>query len=387
MNKSPESILFPEDLIYWEDFVRLVVHLRIPLRHRSTGIDCITGGLVGFKDSSGMHFWPIVLRDQDWKFINDHVDHLPYLEFPISTKVAKDFIDQFVMLKDSPDWVPSLLTHANLLSDTEKRNVAFESEKNELKKLMSSGDVFLVDSQRTKCENLSFGVFISNREAIRLLERKGLLDRAFMGGCDWRTFTCAPDVYTPEKTADRYHGLSHELLKVGIAEYRSRLTLSALQSLTTYSEASGIGQDLKGTVTRGLSDDKNDWPGSLSESNPDMTYKLPGEAKTLASLSESNSIDIKSSDTDGGNDECLEVKDSSDDHRIDMRDSAVPTQKWIGMRKVMEMLQVSRSTIYSYNNPTSPSYDPAFPAPYKLHSEKRWIESEIVDWMKKKKKK
>lgn len=387
MNKSPESILFPEDLIYWEDFVRLVVHLRIPFRHKSTGIDCITGGLMESKLPSGVKFWPIVLRDDHWKFINDHLEILPYLEYPISTEVAREFIDQFVLLKDSPNWVPLLLTHDNLLSDTKKRNDAFESEKIELKKLVSSGDVFLVDSQRMKCENLSFGVLISNQEAIRLLERKGLLDRAIMGGCDWRTFTCAPDVYTPEKTADRYHGLSHELLKVGIAEYRNRLTLSALQSLTNYSEASGIGLDLKETVTRGLSDDKNDWPGSLREINPDMTYKLPGKAKTLASLSESHSKDIKSSDTDGGNEEYLEVKDSSDDHRVDMRDSAVPTPKWIGMRKVMEMLQVSRSTIYSYNKPTSPSYDPAFPAPYELHSEKRWIESEIVDWMKKKKKK
>lgn len=386
MNKSPESILFPEDLIYWEDFVRLVVHLRIPLRHRSTGIDCITGGLVGFKDSSGMHFWPIVLRDQDWKFINDHVDHLPYLEFPISTKVAKDFIDQFVMLKDSPDWVPSLLTHANLLSDTEKRNVTFESEKNELKKLMSSGDVFLVDSQRMKCENLSFGVFISNREAIRLLERKGLLDRALMGGCDWRTFTCAPDVYTPEKTADRYHGLSHELLKVGIAEYRSRLTLSALQALTTYSETSGSGQDLKETVARSRSVDKNDWSGSLREFNQDMKDKSHGEAQTSSSLLESNSKDIVS-ETAGGDDEGSELKNSADDNSVDKRDDAVPTPKWIGMRKVMDMLQVSRASIHNYMESSSRSYDPTFPAPQKMNNVNKWIESEIVDWMKMKKRK
>lgn len=357
----------------------MVVHLRIPFRHRSTGIDCITGGLMGSKLSSGMHFWPIVLRDEHWKFINDHLESLPYLEYPISSKVAKEFIDQFVMLKDSPDWVPSLLTHANLLFDTEKRNVAFESEKNELKKLMSSGDVFLVDSQGMKCENLSLGVFLSNREAIRLLERKGLLDRALMVGCDWTAFTCGSEVNTPEKTAGKYHGLSHELLKIGVAEYRCRLTLSALQALTTHSEASGSGQDLKETVARSRSVDKNDWSGSLREFNPDMTDKSHGVAQTSSSLSESNSKDIESSDTARGDDEGSELKYCSDDHSGDKPDSTVPTPKWIGTKTVLEMLQVSRATVYSYMNSTSRSYDPTFPTPHKVHSENKWNESDIVD--------
>ncbi|MDO8940617.1 MAG: AlpA family phage regulatory protein [Methylicorpusculum sp.] len=382
MNKSPESILFPEDLIYWEDFIRLVVHLRIPFRHRSTGIDCITGGLMEFKLPSSVNFWPIVLRVEHWKFINDHLEILPYLEYPISTKLAKEFIDQFVMLKDSPGWVPLLLTHANLLSDIEKRNIAFESEKNELKRLMSSGDIFLVDSQGMKCEHLSSDVFLSNREAIRLLERKGLIDRALMVGCHWKAFTCEPYVDNVEDTADKYHGLSQELLKIGIAEYRSRLTLSALQGLTTHLEASGSEQDLKETVTRSQTYERNDVSASLREINPDMTDKSHGEAQTSSSLSESNSKDIESSDTDG----CLEVKDSADGHSIDKRDSAAPTPKWIKMKKVLEMLQVSRATLYNYINPQSKSYDPTFPVPQKMTSENRWYESEIIDWMKKKKK-
>jgi len=385
MNKSPESILFPEDLIYWEDFVRLVVHLRIPFRHRSTGIDCITGGLMGFNLSSGVHFLPIVLRDEHWKFINNHLESLPYLEYPIFAEAARAFIDQFVMLKDSPDWVPSLLCHANLHSDTEKRKVAFESEKNELKKLMSSGDIFLVDSQGMKCEHLSSGVFLSNREAIRLLERKGLLDRALMVGCYWRAFTCEPDVDTFENTADKYHGLSQELLKLGITEYRSRLTLSALQALKTHLEASGSGQDLKETVTRSQPYDKNDLSASLRGINPDMTDKSHGEAQTSSSLSESNSKDI-SSDTAGGDVEGIAANDSSHGHRINKRDSAVPTLKWIGMAKVTKMLEVTRSTIYNYTNSKSPSYDPTFPPPQKMNSVNKWIESEVVDWMKKQRK-
>jgi len=56
------------------------------------------------------------------------------------------------------------------------------------------------------------------------------------------------------------------------------------------------------------------------------------------------------------------------------------------LRKVVERLGVSRSTIYDWMNPRSPRHDPEFPVPIRLsggsaHGAVGWLESEISCWI------
>lgn len=56
------------------------------------------------------------------------------------------------------------------------------------------------------------------------------------------------------------------------------------------------------------------------------------------------------------------------------------------LRRVVERLGISRSTIYDWMNPRSPRYDPTFPLPIKLSGSSSrgavgWLESEICWWI------
>lgn len=60
------------------------------------------------------------------------------------------------------------------------------------------------------------------------------------------------------------------------------------------------------------------------------------------------------------------------------------------MRKVVDRLGISRSTIYDWMNPKSPRYDSTFPLPIKLsgkcsHGAVGWLESDIIFWIQSRK--
>ncbi|PZW40205.1 AlpA family transcriptional regulator [Pseudomonas sp. URMO17WK12:I2] len=62
-----------------------------------------------------------------------------------------------------------------------------------------------------------------------------------------------------------------------------------------------------------------------------------------------------------------------------------PIAAVLRLRKVVERLGISRSTIYDWMNPKSPRHDPTFPLPIKLSVSSRgavgWLESEICWWL------
>ncbi len=63
-----------------------------------------------------------------------------------------------------------------------------------------------------------------------------------------------------------------------------------------------------------------------------------------------------------------------------------PIATVLRLRKVVERLGISRSTIYDWMNPRSPRHDPTFPLPIKLSGSSNrgavgWLESDICWWI------
>ncbi|EKQ6357292.1 AlpA family phage regulatory protein [Pseudomonas aeruginosa] len=63
-----------------------------------------------------------------------------------------------------------------------------------------------------------------------------------------------------------------------------------------------------------------------------------------------------------------------------------PVVAVLRLRRVVERLGISRSTIYDWMNPKSPRYDSTFPLPIKLSGSSSrgavgWLESDICWWI------
>lgn len=60
-----------------------------------------------------------------------------------------------------------------------------------------------------------------------------------------------------------------------------------------------------------------------------------------------------------------------------------PNDRFCRLKDIMEMLNVSKTSIYDRMNPRSPRYDSEFPRRVKVgHGTVAWRESEIQQWMK-----
>ncbi|UJA01823.1 helix-turn-helix transcriptional regulator [Acinetobacter johnsonii] len=58
----------------------------------------------------------------------------------------------------------------------------------------------------------------------------------------------------------------------------------------------------------------------------------------------------------------------------------------IKVPKVIELTQLSRTTLYDKMNPKSKRYDESFPRPIKLSlASVGWFEQDIIDWLNSKK--
>lgn len=387
MTKSDrKDILFPDEIIPWDDAVKLAVNLLIPFRHRAIGIECITGGWGSFRTIPGgpIQWLPFRINEDVWRFIKDHLQELPTLEFPIPLGIANEFIDKFIMLKESPDFVPSFLTHSSLIHDQKKRDDQFNQNKEELNRLISKGDVLLVSESRIKCVNLSNGVFFTKKEAIQYLDRKGLLDKALATGCSWRDLAREPelgDLSAPVE--ENYYGLQRELLRMGIQEYRRTLTLRKHASV-----ASQLAQFPSSLGMNGGVVDEKSCEGNAKEpvielvkSSPILMEDALTPIQVLGSPVIGNNK-VKSGFTKFAvapeNDEASSKESPIAESEIASATEKNPVvKKLIGMSEVMELLGVSRTTIYNYIKPDSPSYKPNFPKPTTELNGNKWDESEI----------
>ena len=424
-----EDVLFPEDIILWAEVVRLAVNLLIPFRHRAKGIECITGGLSSIPGSA-VTWLPFVVSEKDWGFIKEHMHELPSLEFPIPLEVSKDFVDKFIMLKDSPSFVPSFLTSMSLNHDQELRDIQFTKYKEELQKQVSESDVLLVDESRIKCIYLTHGVYFTKREAIQYLERKGLLDRAFAKGCSWRDQIREPEVGGLSTSAENPYGaLPKELYVMGIGEYRKILTLRRYEVVASQLAKLHLKQVEQLQVSEKNSGERNS-PVSEPEPAPapapapapvpvPVPVPVPETESESDSGSESASGEfekkpnivenvvpvvqvsvpssvgkiIKSSSSElpavSENDEVQAINKNpiAEREMISVSENETIVKKLIGIKDVMDRLGVSRATIYNYMSKTAPSYNPNFPQPLKLNSENKWDETEFNNFVEALKKK
>ena len=325
MTKSnPKEILFPDEIIFWEDFIQLVCVLLIPFRHRSKGIDCITG-TTSFTNSDPMR-WPFPLNDATRNFIESNLDRLPPLEFPIHQDVAKQFIDEFILLPGAPTNLPLLLDFTILKDDQDKRDKTKDSEKKYLCELLQKNEITLIDSSRKKCSNLGYGVHISRNEAVKHLEIRGLLDRAIAADRSWRDQISSPSIERLNQHSENLRlGFSEDLMKMGIEDYRRVLVMRRIEAAIAYFKSIAVGG--KYQISDGM--------------KPVVEVQAVG----------ANKIDSSGS-------------------------------KFLGMKEVMDMIGISRATIYNYQNEKSPSYDSSFPKPRQTSGRNKWFKSEIEAWMK-----
>ncbi len=160
MQRDPEKVLFPDELIRWDDLSQLVSVLLQPFRHRSKGIDCITGYVALVRMSPNAPFSPMSFKldGNDRNFIESNLDRLPPLEFPIHQDVAKQFIDEFILLPGALDYLPRFLDFNDLEADQCDRDQQKDSEKQYLQELLLKNEITLIDSSRRKCSDLWSGV-------------------------------------------------------------------------------------------------------------------------------------------------------------------------------------------------------------------------------------
>lgn len=60
-----------------------------------------------------------------------------------------------------------------------------------------------------------------------------------------------------------------------------------------------------------------------------------------------------------------------------------PPVRVVGIKKVLEMTSLSRSTHFEKLNKRSKSYDPTYPRPLKLGARSvGYVEQEVIDWVK-----
>lgn len=389
-----QKVLFPEEIIPWDEVINLETVLRIPFRYKAKGIECITGMRGSYQPSPGVPivWFPFVLKNF-LGFFKKHLHELPTLECPVPPEIANDFIEKFIMLKDSPNMVPSFLTIMDLKFDQEQRREMFKMEKSNLQQRVSEGGVFLVDKLRNRCKQLMNDVYFSRSEAIKYLDEKGLSDRAFSAGCSWLEQIRMPEVEeVPLITKEMHYGFPQELITMGVEEYRKILTLRKSELV-----ASQLAQLLPKSV-RGehvIDEDSGEInapapmtePASgLIESEPNLAVDVaPPVQASSPSANGNNNVKFSSSKHPvvSENDEAkyLKINPVTESELTMLIESVPDVKRLIGSADVMDRLSISRATLYNYTTPGSPSFKPNFPQSVKLGEENRWDEAEINAFM------
>ena len=392
--QSRDVVLFPDEIIPWDEVVRLVTILLVPFRHHAKGIDCITGRFSSHQltPTGPITWFPYPLSESLSHFIKEHLDELPPLAYPIPIGIARDFIDNFIVLRDSPDTIPSFLTRASLQHDREIRESLFIEEKKHLQRLVSKNNTSIIDASRHTCTHLTHGVYFTRKEAIRYLDQKGLIDRALISACSWKDKIREPEFAEDSSaTEDTYHGFSKELISIGTLEYRKLLIIRRFEAIETKHISEPRIESLE--HEKYIKDEPSDinTKKTMTENSPRKIDRNHNQEVNVLDPSQPaplSTIEDKSSKYDFPPQDSLQY-----DTKPKSRDTTATTEtppadknkhlakKLIGMKEILQLLGISRPTVYNYLNPNSPSYNPKFPQPIKLNSENRWHESEILDFL------
>jgi predicted DNA-binding transcriptional regulator AlpA len=361
MADTARMTLFPQELIPWQDVARLTANLLIPFRHQSTGIECVTGGVTYTEiPGKGILSLPILLNEEKWQLIRLRLSELPALRYPIPLDTARKFIDGFLSYADAPNWVPRLLTGGDLRQDQENRVRLFQEEKLELQKAAASGQIFLIDTTRRACRVLTNEVYLSSIEAVKYLETKGLIDQAYRTKRDWKALLEEPNIVDLVEERRGYWGHSKALEEKGVLKYRENLVLDAIRRF----EMNGLVPSV--VSQRAIVQETSE--SALVHSRMDVSMSDGGRLSANANMVNVHLDTIRS--------EVALEKSKEDTKGLN---SGVRS---VRMRDVQNMLgKKSRGSIY-----TLMDEDPDFPKPHKLTDGgvNMWLESEILDYIGKK---
>lgn len=389
MQRDPEKVLFPDELIRWDDLTQLVSVLLIPFRHRSKGIDCITCqvGLIRSSPNTPFVLIPFELKGDDLCFIESNLHRLPSLEFPIHHDVAKQFIDEFILLPGAPNYLPWFLNSKHLEADQDERDHQKNSEKKYLQELLLKNEITLINSSRRKCSELWHGAYFTRNEAVKHLNRMGLLDRAIAADRSWSDQISSPYIEgLDQHSEDSELGFSEDLLKMGVDDYRRVLVMRRNEALLArLNQVQQKSNDVT-TVPLAKCEKSATEPVPRHISNDIPSTKIVDESARApltpkSDINTHNYLSFQNMAVSGkdqisdGMKPVVEVQ-AADNNKINSSGS-----RFLGMKEVMDMIGVSRPTIYNYQNPDSPSYDPSFPKPRQTNGINKWFKSEIEAWM------
>lgn len=375
-NTSPRDVLFPDELIHWKDFVKLVLVLLYPHRHKATGIGCIAGALItnSFSQPGNekISWFPCTFSTDHKKTLEslcNKLPMLPKLAYPVSPSLATEFIDEFIQLKNLPEWIPRFLSKADLVNDRNNRHMAFEPETAELQKRIQSGDVYIVNKIRHKTNILDSNAFMTYQEAARHLAAKGLMDRALSYQSSYKALIQEPEIDSDDESNNPY-GLPDRLWSLGVYQYRQYLMAQKFQSYLVHFDKLEKNEKHKNSCTNeeettGTDDTVISTTSCNSISITDVVHQENNTTPRAPIISTETQPSTTSID--------------SFQNTNNITSSIAP--KLLDMEQVTNLLALSRATIHNYICPENEFYKPDFPTPFKVGGTNRWKESDIFAWI------
>lgn len=117
---------------------------------------------------------PFKLTDEDREWMKKLLPILPSLKYPLSKKVADEFMRAYSSFPDRPEWSPLLITteHVQKLKDHQDELACRHHQA--LLNELALGTLVAVTADHVKVRKFAMGVFIPRKEAIAYLDRSGI---------------------------------------------------------------------------------------------------------------------------------------------------------------------------------------------------------------------
>lgn len=114
------------------------------------------------------------LTDDDRRFLESVLPHLPPLHYPMSEAGAKDFLDAWCSLPNRPEWEPVWVTAASIERRKAEQDAAMRRHLQALEGDFAQGLLAAVNSERIEVVALSRSCLIPREQAIAYLNRHGI---------------------------------------------------------------------------------------------------------------------------------------------------------------------------------------------------------------------
>ncbi|KFG95538.1 hypothetical protein GQ56_0119870 [Burkholderia paludis] len=120
---------------------------------------------------------PIALTEDDRRWLEGVLPHLPSLHYPISDGVRAAFLSAYRNLKERRAWEPCLLTEKDVSRHKLKQDAVFVDHRNALERMFETGTLSLFNRRHAPASGFSVRGLISRTAAIAYLEQHGFVCR------------------------------------------------------------------------------------------------------------------------------------------------------------------------------------------------------------------